>query len=228
VNDRDVLDGVDRRLSQFRDRVPVPEKTTVGLGRAVVTARITSVLVPAILLAAVVGALVATRTGAPRPSDRAALPTATEEMTEVPTAVGERSETPAPSPSAAVDPAIRPVSRSRPGPEAKHVLDLCNADYYGLDAIAGMGKVAHARDVPNYVPLLPTNPELKDDKPAWVVEFQGRFDLQRGLGWALDPVCVVIDGEPILFLPNGAGLGEVTPPPRERPQPTLALPSLAP
>lgn len=133
------------------------------------------------------------------------------------------------SPERPVDATLAAVSRSNPGAAASEVLDLCYVDAFGVDAIAGMAEVPRARDLPMYVNLVGVEPEIRTDAPAWVISFRGKVTLPRGLGWAIDPTCVVIDGERTLFLtgPHGRGDNQVDPLPVPNP-PTLALPPLAP
>lgn len=131
------------------------------------------------------------------------------------------SATPTPADNP-IDASIAPVSLSDPSPEAKHALELCMPPAGAK--IIGMGLVAHARDVPEYVPLWGVEPELQTDAPAWVVAFDGRVTLPRGY-WADDPVCVVIDGTATTYMPGLSGLGTKVVPPLEAPRsPTMALP----
>lgn len=123
---------------------------------------------------------------------------------------------------------VTAVSRSAPSAEAAEAMKLCGVDRYGADRVTGMGQVASAGDVANYVEVYGVEPELKTTSPAWVVTFKGRIDLGRGY-WADDPVCVVIDGHPTVFMPHLSGRGDQfysAPPVRNRP--TDQLPPLAP
>jgi hypothetical protein len=135
---------------------------------------------------------------------------------------------PAAAPTAySVEAEIAPVSRSNPSPEAAEVLDLCDVGRIGADKVAGMGLVPSARDVVKYVPLYGTEPELKTDHPAWVISFSGKITY-RGY-WAIDPVCIVIDGVPMVTGSGEYGHGNVA---RKGPPvpnaPTVRLPALAP
>lgn len=131
-------------------------------------------------------------------------------------------------PAAPVDTALTQVSRSNPGPEAGAILDLCGAAGFDLAGISGMAKVAHARDLPRYVRLTGREPEIQTDAPAWVVAYSGRMTLPRALGWAEDPICVVIDGERTVFLTGRHGRGDVESEPLPVPGPPFSLPPLAP
>jgi hypothetical protein len=137
------------------------------------------------------------------------------------------AETPPPSgtaaPSRPVDPSLTPISRSNPGPEAQAVLELC-----GLDPtlVSGMAKVSKARDLPKYVRLTGKEPEIQVDEPVWVVTYSGRFTIRTI--WAEDPTCVVIDGEPLLFMTGDYGRGDSVSHPLTSTDPPLALPTLAP
>lgn len=108
-------------------------------------------------------------------------------------------------------------------------MDACFADWFGLDAVRGMGRVPSAVDVKRYVPLIGTEPELKSADSPWVIAYAGKLDLPRGLGWAVNPVCVYLNGEPIMYTPEEYGRGAtVIDPPRPSVPPDLALPPLAP
>jgi len=125
--------------------------------------------------------------------------------------------------SAPIDASLAPVARSNPGPEAQAAIDACNLD---PARITGMAKVADARDLPKYVRLTGREPELREAKPVWVITYSGRFTIRTI--WADDPTCVVLDGEPILFLTGDYGRGDSVAHPLPVPDPPLALPPLAP
>ena len=134
-----------------------------------------------------------------------------------------------------IDASIEPVSRSKPSREAQAALNACGANGpkgVGVTdqfAIVGMGLVAHARDVPEYVDLWGGEPEIQTDDPAWVIQMGGRVDLGGGTSWADDPVCVVVDGRPTIFSPRTSGTAtESHIPPTPPGSPTRALPALAP
>jgi hypothetical protein len=127
-----------------------------------------------------------------------------------------------------VDASLVPVSRSDPGPEAAAVLALCEAAGFDPSGIGGMAMLPSARDLPTYVRLTGQEPEIHLDRPAWVAAYSGRMTLPRGLGWADDPTCVVIDGGRFVFLTGDHGRGDVTIAALDVPRPELALPPLAP
>lgn len=168
-----------------------------------------------------VGGCVASGTG------RLALPEASSTGPNAPTVLATETPPPSgtPAPSRPIDPSLTPVSRSNPGPEAQVVLELC-----GLDPtlVSAMAKVSKARDLPEYVRLTGKEPEIQVDKPAWVVTYAGRVILPRALGWADDPICVVIDGVRTVFLSGRHGRGDLESAPLPVPEPPLALPTLAP
>ena len=132
-----------------------------------------------------------------------------------------------------VDPSIEPVSRSNPTAAAEAALIACGANRpkgIGVTtdfAIASMGLIPHARDVPEYANLWGMEPEIQTDKPAWVIQMAGRVGSHEF--WADDPVCVVVDGVGTTYSPTSYGRGTKTvaapTPPRS---PTRALPPLAP
>lgn len=93
---------------------------------------------------------------------------------------------------------------------------------------SGMAKVSKARDLPKYVRLTGKEPEIQVDEPAWVVTYAGRVILPRALGWADDPICVVIDGARTVFLSGRHGRGDLESAPLPVPELPLALPTLAP
>ncbi len=86
--------------------------------------------------------------------------------------------------------------------------------------------VPHAIDVPRYTYLWGIEPEIQTDAPAWVIQFNGKIALRRG--WAIDPVCVVIDGTPFTYAPKQYFDGSKVVTPSNPSKPTLALPPLAP
>lgn len=92
-----------------------------------------------------------------------------------------------------------------------------------------MAKLASARDIPLYTRVTSKDPETQVDAPAWVVTYAGVVTLPRGFGWAENPTCVVIDGEPTLFMTGDFGRGDVVvPETRTIPDPPYALPPLEP
>ena len=72
-----------------------------------------------------------------------------------------------------------------------------------------------------------TEPELKTDKPVWVIQLKG--EVQGRAGVLVDPTCVVVDGMPTTYLTHGAiDKGERWTPPPVKDPPVLSLPPLAP
>ena len=151
-------------------------------------------------------------------------------------AVGEVVGLPSPSPagraavasapSADAIPALEPVSRSDMSADAAAALSACVGT--DVDLVQGMGFVARAEDVPLYVPLWGTEPELKAGAAAWVVALSGKVEFPRGF-WAMDPICVVIDGIPTIFAPGGYGKGSHEySPAASPPRPPASLPPLRP
>lgn len=126
-------------------------------------------------------------------------------------------------PAAPVDTTLTPVSRSNPGPEAQAAIDACNLD---PTRISGMAKLGDAAELPQYVRLTGKEPELREHKPVWVITYSGRFTIRTI--WAEDPTCVVLDGEPILFLTGDYGRGDSVQHPLPVHDPPFSLPPLAP
>lgn len=161
--------------------------------------------------------------------------------TDLPGSEPQRSVEPASAPMArtspavvsldddrSIDPAIAPVARSHLSPEEEAVLASCWVADFGIDSISGMGLVPRARDVPRYVPLTGSELVLQTEDPAWVVSYEGVVEFPRGLGWARNPVCVVVHGIPTVFAPEQHGRGEVVVNPEQPSQPPdLRLPPLA-
>jgi hypothetical protein len=83
-----------------------------------------------------------------------------------------------------------PVSISNPSPGAADAFAKCHlGDQYSFDHVAGMGQVPTAMDLLHYVPLNGREPQLKEDGPAWVIQFRGDLPMRDGF-WT-DPICVV-------------------------------------
>jgi hypothetical protein len=98
----------------------------------------------------------------------------------------------------------------------------------GFDGISGAGRVTPARDLPEFVPLVGTEPEIQTDDPAWVFSFVGVVTIPIDIV-ERDPICVVINGHPIWFSVGASYIdGEwvEAKPPLVRP--TKALPALQP
>lgn len=138
---------------------------------------------------------------------------------------------PAPTPERPVDPDIEPVSRSDPSEEARQAMGICQIELYGLDAIAGMGRIDQARRAIEYVLLTGREPLLASDRPAWIIQFRTEITWNRPAGeYWIDPICAVVDGDWGFFAsgpvirPDG---GLRTPIPVDDP-PVWSLPPLAP
>jgi hypothetical protein len=106
---------------------------------------------------------------------------------------------------------------------------ITGVDGFGLDRVAGMGEIGDAREAPRYVNLTGQEPEIQVSEPAWLIQLQGEIPLPRGLGTAIDPTCVVIDGVNYLFMtgPYTAD-GKTYAPLVPASPPDLLLPPLAP
>jgi hypothetical protein len=128
-----------------------------------------------------------------------------------------------------IDPAIKPISRSKPTAVEKRALDLCMVGYFGFtsDDVAGAGQISHGRDATKYVPLTGREPELETDQPVWIVAYHGALPVPRRPDLlARDPVCILVGDKPVLYLPYGV-VG--SPQPQEnRPLLEFRLPPLAP
>lgn len=96
-------------------------------------------------------------------------PASSGDGTVVPSVAG----LPTPPPLPPIDPSIAPVSASHPSADAKAALTACSAYELGLDHVAGMGRIAHARDAVRYARLSERAPLLQSDAPVWMVQFTG-------------------------------------------------------
>jgi hypothetical protein len=125
-----------------------------------------------------------------------------------------------------VDPALTPVSRSNPGPEAKAALELCvRPDELAL--VVGMALLPSAREVGRYMLSNGKEPELQDDAPVWLVQLEGPVTYR--FGTVFHPTCMVKKGEPTLFMAYGGSQdGATWTPPVDFTPATRALPPLAP
>lgn len=136
------------------------------------------------------------------------------------------AEPAAPGAARPVDTSLAAVSRSAPSDDARDALSLCGVDP-ASGQIAGMALVPSGAEVGKYAPMFGTEPELKTDRPVWVIQLKGEVFDRTGM--LVDPTCVVVDGVPTTYITHGAidNGKRWTPPPVENP-PTLALPPLAP
>ena len=129
-------------------------------------------------------------------------------------------------PDVPVDGALMPVSRSKPSPDAKAVLDLCLRPGE-ISLVVGMARLASARDVGKYMLTGGKEPELNDDSPVWLVQLRGKVVYRSWTNF--NPVCMVKDGQVFNYAPyGGVSGGKTWYPPEDFVQPTLALPPLAP
>jgi hypothetical protein len=104
-----------------------------------------------------------------------------------------------------LDPAVKPVSISSASADEQRALDMCISFTFRVEDVAGMGKIPRARDAYKYVPLTGREPDLKNDRPAWIVAFQGELRLPRRAERAKDPICLITELEPspMFMLPWG-------------------------
>jgi len=127
-------------------------------------------------------------------------------------------------PAAPVDSSLAPVSMSNPPADAKTALDACVRPG---DTVAGMARLASARDAHKYMLSNGREPELQADVPVWMVQLSGVWTF-RGRT-AFNPVCIVINGEATFYAPYGTvSDGPNWSPPSDFVAPALALPPLAP
>lgn len=114
---------------------------------------------------------------------------------------------PAAAPQATSAPAdANPVSLSSPSQQAAQGIAACAVTQYKAQ-IKGMAILAHARELPEFVPLTGREPEIQSDAPVFVVQFQGtvRLPLRGGPGSAAytdidGPTCVVYGGDATWYL----------------------------
>ena len=160
------------------------------------------------------------------PTSVGAAPPPSSVVSALPTTVGSGTgEVPA-LPVAPVDATLIAISKSSMGPDAKSAFDLCVRPG-DETSVAGMALVPSAHRVRSYMLTNGNEPELQDDSPVWVIQFHGVIAVRSGL--ALNPVCVVKNGEATVFMPYGlAGDPASQMTPQGFVAPTLALPSIVP
>jgi hypothetical protein len=102
-------------------------------------------------------------------------------------------------------PGVTAVSLSSTSGDAAAGILACGVRKYAAN-IQGMGIVASARTLPQFVRLTGREPEIQSDAPVFVVEFTGplRLPLRGGVGSAAyrdidNATCAVIDGWPIWY-----------------------------
>jgi hypothetical protein len=130
-------------------------------------------------------------------------------------------------PDVPIDRTLTPVSRSNPSEEAKAALDRC-VKPEEMSLVVGMARLPSARDVRRYTLTNGNEPELQDEVPVWAVQLKG--EVWYRFGTVFHPLCVVKNGEALLFAPYGGRHqdGSVWYPPADFTPPILALPPLAP
>lgn len=140
------------------------------------------------------------------------------------------------------DRVLVPVSRSNPSPGAMAALDSCGITNFdpdrphsllnlGIDVVSGMALITPGRDANKYAPL-GNSPDIKTDKPAWVITTTGWLTLGVfSAGPAENPTCVVVaeDWDNVQWYLTGNQMIDdnlVTPGPQ--PSALFSLPSLTP
>lgn len=134
-----------------------------------------------------------------------------------------------------MDASITSVSRTSPTAEAREALEACQIGDDQMDQIIGMGLVPRGRDLPRYINISGTEPEIDSDSPAWAITLRGEVPQPTSHEVWIDPTCVIIDGEQGYFATGGGykvlesgKRGPFIPPLETTPGPDLALPPLAP
>jgi hypothetical protein len=183
------------------------------------------ILLPLVILAACYGAR-----GVPGQSD--ALESQPVSAPPLPSTAGAELATWVKLP---VDPSLTPISIGNLSGEASDALDACwitdtqheLVSAFGLEVVAGMAKVPHAKDLPTYLPLI-NDPTITGEAPAWAIRLQGEIQLPH-LELVRDPSCVIIRSDPVWFVTgarqvNGEWEENVRPPD----PPQFRLPALEP
>lgn len=140
--------------------------------------------------------------------------------------------------SPSVDPAITPVSASRPDTDSARALDACSITDtegrfgsngpLGIEIVSGMGKVIPARDAVKYVALNGA-PEIATDAPAWIITTNGWISLPLVDPMLKDPTCVFVNNRDYWYVTGDARSSDgkiQTPMPL--PAPPYRLPALIP
>lgn len=101
---------------------------------------------------------------------------------------------------------VVPVSLTSAKGLAADGLEGCGVSMYA-DQIRGIGVLERSTMLPRYVPLTGREPEIKPDRPAFAVLFEGsiRLPFRGGQGSATyadieSATCVFIDGAPIWYV----------------------------
>jgi hypothetical protein len=99
-----------------------------------------------------------------------------------------------------VDPSVEPISLSHPSTEAAAALDRCIYGRTDVEVVAG-GRIAHARDAWQYVPVPRNQREIQSDEAMWLIQLRGQFIVPTpggaaaGAGVWQDPLCMIRKGE---------------------------------
>jgi len=111
-----------------------------------------------------------------------------------------------PATVAATAPDVDPVSLGTPTAMAAEGIEACAVRKYE-EALGGIGILAHARLLPEYVPLTGREPEVKSDEPVFVALFSGtiRLPYRGGPGAPAykdvqNATCAVLDGQAIWWI----------------------------
>ena len=126
-------------------------------------------------------------------------------------------------PDVPVDSTLEAVSKTNPDADAAAALDQCVRPG-DIDKVVGMAHIP-ARDVHRFTLTNGKEPELETDALVWAIQLKG--GIHSSFGVMLDPLCVVLRGEPIQFVPYGL-VGEPFAVPEGFVEAVAALPSLAP
>jgi hypothetical protein len=104
---------------------------------------------------------------------------------------------------------VQPISLSHPTKEAAAALDRCLYGRTDVEVVAG-GRIAHARDAWQYVPIPRYQREIQSDEPMWLIQLRGQFIFPTPSGAAdtgivQDPLCIVGDGNSGYIMVSGPG-----------------------
>lgn len=131
-----------------------------------------------------------------------------------------------------VDPNITPVSKSHPDADAANAFAKCQIGValpVSTGQVSGMGRLASAERLLDYVPLTGREPELNATGPIWIIQVTGDIPQRGGEVWT-DPTCVVTSSRSGWYAtgPVTLSTGNVVLPEPPAVPPRLALPSPAP
>jgi hypothetical protein len=123
-----------------------------------------------------------------------------------PAAVSTPIPTAQASPSESSSGDVDGVSLSAPTSQAEAGIKACGVRAHATQ-IHGIGILARARLLPEYVPLTGREPEIQSDSPAFVVQFTGRIRLWDRAGPesapftdSEDATCVMLDEWPTWYV----------------------------